>query len=113
MSPDPDAPPTIVRLGNAQVIEFYRDPDDDTVKRRDRIDLQARVTEMQIPSSFTLAEGIAAVQTMWPWHSDTDGPEWVESDDPIIARAVSEQFTSDTHRCVIGRPDGWNEGSDA
>jgi hypothetical protein len=100
---------SLVYLGNAQVLEHFRDSDG-VVKRRDRIDLQAQVTTVHFPDDWSLGERLESLRKLWPWHSDTDGPEWVESDDELLATAIASQYTTKDHECRQGRPEGWNEG---
>lgn len=101
---------TTVHLGNTAVVEKFRDHSDNEVKVRARPDLRNQITEVHLPDGTGLIDTVRNIADLWQWHSDADGPEWVESSDPIVAVAVAEHFTTDDHECVVGRPDGWNEG---
>lgn len=103
-------PGTYLLLGNTAVVEKFRDRRDEKVKKRKRPDLRNRVTEVHFPEGITLVDAVKNVVDLWPWHSDADGPEWVHSDDDLLARAVAEHFTKDGHVCTVGRPADWREG---
>lgn len=100
-----------VLLGNPTVVEHSRDPANDQIVRRERTDLQAQVTTVELPDGWGLSETMLAIERLWPWHSDSDGPDWVEADDPLVAEMISQRFTTDEHECVVGRPKRWNEGA--
>lgn len=55
------------------------------------------------------SEIVAIVNAKWNYHSDSDGPEWVECENEAVARAIADEFTWGDHECVVGRPDGWEE----
>lgn len=99
----------LLLLGNTRVVEKFRERGD-TLRKRKRPDLRNQVTYVHFPDGTSLVDAVKNVVDLWPWHSDADGPEWVESDDELLARAVAEHFTTGDHTCVIGRPDGWNQG---
>jgi hypothetical protein len=108
--------PTTILLGNTAPVESVRieDPEtgDSVVERNDRSDLGNTITTVTLPDDppMKLVEVLQAVQNLWPWHSDADGPEWVESDDSVLAGHIADHFTTDTHESVVGRPKGWKEG---
>jgi hypothetical protein len=53
------------------------------------------------------SEVVTLVKRAWPFHSDANGPEWVECEDEKIARAISDEFTYGFHQCPVGRPADW------
>lgn len=57
------------------------------------------------------SEVVRLVADLWPYHSDSDGPEWVECDSEQYARAIADEFTYGGHECVVGRPDDWEPTS--
>ena len=94
-----------------------------------RPDLGNRVVEVGVPAfdwlparagqgshewrTFKTSEIVAMVSAAWPYHSDADGPEWVECADEGVCRAIADEYTHSGHTCEIGRPDGWEADSDA
>lgn len=98
-------------LGNTAVVEVIKTEDGKNVTetREKRPGLGNQITTVEFAPGLNLAEKLAAVESLWPSHSD-DPPEWVESDDDKLAAVVAAQFTADDHECRVGRPSGWKEG---
>lgn len=48
------------------------------LRKRERIDLHNQVTTVEFPDGISLVDAVRNVRDLWPWHSDADGPEWVE-----------------------------------
>ena len=73
------------------------------------------VTEIQFPVRDDKGKAVPeiglldAIQTIvgpggaWSYHSD-DNPEWVDSDDPVLAEALCNEFNSRGGTCVVGEP---------
>lgn len=104
----PEDNATIITLGNTAPIEVVK-ADDGSEDRVDRSDLGNTTTTVSFPDGWDLNEQLQAVGNLWSYHSD-DPPEWVESDDDLLAQVVARNFTSDGHECAVGRPSGWKEG---
>lgn len=102
--------PTLT-LGNTAPVEVVKIEDGEDVReqRTARPDLGNTLTTVSFPDGWDLGEQLKAVGDLWPYHSD-DPPEWVESDDALLAEVVARNFTSDEHSCRVGRPSGWREG---
>ena len=106
---------TTLLLGNTAVVEVRTNEDPKTGERLpderiDRSDLGNRTTTVRFPQDVPLDTRVQHVRELWPYHSDADGPEWVESDDdPLLAELVARNFTTETHTCTVGRPKGWKE----
>lgn len=98
-------------LGNTAVVEVIKTEDGKKVTetRETRGELGNQITAVDFAPGLNLAEKLAAVESLWPSHSD-DPPEWVEADDDQLASVVAAQFTTDDHKCRVGRPSGWKEG---
>lgn len=106
-------------LGNTAAIEKHEIEDPATgaieIEKVDRADLGNAVTTVVFPDEGAprIVEALQTVKNLWPWHSDADGPEWVEAEDDDAAFAakvadlVAEEFTTDTHACAVGRPADW------
>ena len=63
------------------------------------------ITTANIPDSYTMSERLRTLfhaDGLWPQHSTSFRPAWVECDDAAMAEAVSEHVG-----CPIGRPDDW------
>ena len=61
-----------------------------------------QITTVNIPTDYTPAECLATIADgdgVWRNHSGASAPEWVESDDPDLAEAISAHYG-----CPIGRP---------
>lgn len=43
-----------------------------------------------------LITDIAAADGLWKYHSDAEGPSWIASDDPALARALAAFFSCPT-----------------
>lgn len=108
-------------LGNTAVVEVFKKPDPEAGTgdvpegaevdvRVAREDLGNQLTNVSFPEGLHDDEMLAHVRQLWPYHSDADGPEWVECDDAHFAESVARLFTNDNHTCQVGRPDGWQEG---
>lgn len=104
---------TTVLLGNSAVVQVLPREGDDGERladeRVDRSDLGNRTTTVRFPTDVPFEERIAQVRQLWPYHSDADGPEWVESDDTTLAEVIASAFTTDSHTCRVGRPKSWKE----
>jgi hypothetical protein len=58
----------------------------------------------------SLKVGLLEIVDLWQYHATTgDLPEWVESDDDGLARAISDWFSIRGHECTVGRPAGWDD----
>ncbi len=104
---------TTVILGNTDVIESRQDPETGETQRTPMPRLGNQVTTVEFPDN---TDGHAEIQLaqivdLWPYHSDADGPEWVETDDDLLGQLIARRFTTDTHKCQVGRPKGWKEGA--
>lgn len=115
---------TTVLLGNTAVVEVertmrvddtgepIRDENDqlivDTI-RHSRTELGNQITTVVFPVGTSYQEAVANVDHLWPYHSD-DGPEWVEAEDQALAQKIAAHFTTESHSCQVGRPEGWEEG---
>lgn len=107
----------VLLLGNTAVVEVIKTEEIDdngtvtsvTEERVKRPKLGNQITTVEFVPGMKLSEKLAAVESLWPKHSD-DLPEWVESDDSALAGVVADQFTTDDHECRVGRPSGWKEG---
>lgn len=61
------------------------------------------ITTFIVPDDVGALEAIRTVADTWtPYHSD-DPPEWVESDNDVVADGVAEHFG-----CKVGRPKKWD-----
>lgn len=123
---------TVILLGNTAVVEVIKRPRRETdppematagteiregveveivADRVTREDLGNRITNVEFPDDLDgdLGTQLGHVQHLWPYHSDADGPEWVETHDDLLAAAIARVFTTGSHECVIGRPEGWAE----
>lgn len=104
--------PTVLLLGNTAPVDSVRGADDE-LTRTSRPDLGNRITTVSLPEDAPMppSEVLRSVRDLWPWHSDADGPEWVEcDDDEALAGVVAAEFTTPDHACSVGRPKGWEEG---
>lgn len=96
-----------VLLGNTAPIETVRpNPAVDVYEKID-LPVAAAITTYRIPDDVKLAEAIKTVSDTFNEYHSHDLPEWVESDDPVLAQALAQQFTTEEHSCVVGRPDTW------
>lgn len=123
---------TTILLGNTAVVEVIKRPRRETdppemasngTELRDGVeveivsdriqrgDLGNRITTVEFPDELDgdLETQLGHIRHLWPYHSDTDGPEWVESADDLLAGAVARVFTTAAHECVVGRPTDWAE----
>jgi hypothetical protein len=69
----------------------------------------ARGADLGLLRATRASDVVAVVREAWPFHSDADGPEWVECDEESWARAIADEFTVGEHSCVVGRPKGWKD----
>lgn len=102
-------------LGNTAVATVVKQADPDDEEREVEVrtsmpELGNQLTIVDPPDGTPDDEVLAAVRSLWPYHSDADGPEWVECDDAHIAESVARMFTTEEHTCAVGRPDDWQEG---
>lgn len=101
-----------ITLGNTAVVASTQDDETGEVIRTKRGDLGNQTTTVEFPDNLDgqTEVQLAHVVDLWSYHSDADGPEWVETDDDLLAQLVARRFTSDSHTCRVGRPKGWKEG---
>lgn len=82
----------IVRLGNPAALDAGRPLDGE------------QVTTVHLPDSWSdeqIYNGITDPgQGVWRVHSGASAPSWVDSDEPEVARTLSEHYA-----CPIGRPE--------
>lgn len=76
---------------------------------RERGDLGNQICTMSFPEDWDLVDVLTAARSMWPFQSN-DLPEWVEAEDEALAESVASLFRTGDHECVVGRPEGWEEG---
>jgi hypothetical protein len=63
-----------------------------------------------IKASDKVKVGVLEVVDAWQYHAlPGDLPEWVESDDATLAKAISQWFSIRSHECTVGRPAGWDD----
>lgn len=107
-----------VLLGNTAVAEVHR-VDKDKLERKTRSDLGNQVTRVSFPDDppVRTSEALTTIRDLWPWHSDSDGPEWVEVENDEdgaagerLAALIADEYTVDGHVCKVGRPKSWKEG---
>jgi len=101
-----------ITLGNTSVVASSQDEETGEVIREKRGDLGNQITTFEFPDNIDGQTEIqlAHVVDAWPYHSDADGPEWVESEDELLAQLIARRFTTDSHKCQVGRPKNWKEG---
>lgn len=106
-----------LKLGNTAVVEVFKERDPkseiegaEKEVRVERSDLGNQITNVNFPEGTPDDEMLVHVRQLWPYHSDADGPEWVECEDEHLANSVARMFTNETHECQVGRPSGWQEG---
>jgi hypothetical protein len=64
-----------------------------------------RVTTVHLPDRLSVEEVLRSLfdaNGLWPVHSDSQFPDWVECSDEAIADAISVRAD-----CPIGRPADW------
>lgn len=94
-----------VTLGNSAPIDTYRPDDAFDAVERIPLDVESSITTYVVPPEVKLGEAIRTItDTYLAYHSDNP-PEWVESNDPLLAAAVAQHYTTDDHVCEIGRPE--------
>jgi hypothetical protein len=97
-------------LGNTAPVEVVKTESGKKVStKRHTLNVGNTVTEVQFPDGWDLGDQLAALGDLWNYHSD-DPPEWVESEDGLLAEVAARRFTNDDHTCEVGRPKGWKEG---
>jgi hypothetical protein len=95
--------PTIV-LGNTAPIQAVKADDGSTaVERVPRPDLGNTVTTFEVPDSVGVGEALQTVSSVFASHHSDEKPAWVESDDEVVAQALSREFG-----CPVGRPNDWD-----
>lgn len=95
--------PTIV-LGNTAPIQAVKVDDESTaVERVPRPDLGKTVTTFDVPDSVGVGEALQTVSSVFASHHSDEKPAWVESDDEVVAQALSREFG-----CPVGRPNDWD-----
>jgi hypothetical protein len=109
------APPTVLLLGNVN-------PSDPEVDGN-------AVTMFEIPDGVGLSEAIVTISRTYDGYHSEDPPEWVESDNAVLAAAVAAHYTYGdgqrfrplpddsaedaeaealpAHTCQVGRPSDW------
>jgi hypothetical protein len=95
--------PTIV-LGNTAPIQAVKVDDESTaVERVARPDLGKTITTFDVPDSVGVGEALQTVSSVFASHHSDEKPAWVESDDEVVAQALSREFG-----CPVGRPNDWD-----
>lgn len=95
--------PTIT-LGNTAPVQAVKVDDTTAIKREPRPDLGNTVTTFVVPDNVGVGEALQTVSSVFASHHSDAKPAWVESDDEVVAQALSREFG-----CPVGRPDGWGE----
>jgi len=49
---------------------------------------------------------LSVIQSLWPNHSN-ELPAWVVTDNQKLAKDISKAFSVNEHKCVIGKPENW------
>ncbi len=70
------------------------------------------IGKMLSDENRVLAIGVREVTQAWDQAHSSDPPEWVASDDPAFAQAIAEWYSTSSHPCAVGRPEGWEVGLD-
>lgn len=108
--------PTVVHLGNTAPIEPQPGAsiDGEGVERTALVLDNGRednntITTLSVPAGMRLSEALVSVSNAYRTHHSDDPPEWVVSSEPLLARLLAEEFTSEGHECIVGRPDSWTD----
>jgi hypothetical protein len=95
---------TIV-LGNTAPVQPVKvDDKTDAITRVARPDLGNTITTFEVPDSVGIGVALQTVSSVFASHHSDAPPAWVESDDKVVAEALSRQFG-----CPVGRPNDWDE----
>lgn len=93
-----------VELGNTAPIQPIKLSEDETAVVREPLEGVDRTeTVFHLPDEWDFANMIDTVRKVYASHHSDDHPAWVESDDDVLAQALSRDFG-----CPIGRPADWN-----
>lgn len=99
-----------VELGNIAPIQPVKLSDDETAIIREPLaGVDRTETIFQLPDEWDLSNMIDTVKKVFASHHSDDLPEWVESDDEVLAQALARDLG-----CPVGRPEDWkSNGSDS
>lgn len=94
-----------VELGNTAPIEPVKVLEEETDVIRVPLEgISKTETIFELPEDWDLSESIDVVKKVFASHHSDDDPAWVESDNEVLALALSQDLD-----CPIGRPEDWDE----
>lgn len=90
-------------LGNASAIESKKTEDEDGTPSLEQRPIEGRqVTTFEFPEGISLGDALLSVRDAWRYHSANDAPDWVESDNEVLATLLGGEYD-----CPTTRPDDW------